>query len=598
MAIRNSRNPIMRHLQRHARLASIYRLAEDSLQPIPQYPAAVTSAYLWPTGEALGEGLPGDEVPAGDEPQTGVSSRAQPAVSTSQPGLVAPPPAASHPAAGMIQAQPAAGSEKSNRGTPETPLSARQSPIPTRQSNVLASRRSAGARDQAASVPQRLAAPTASAPVAHPTPVPAEAARPGQNQASPAGEAGEEMGAATWNRLETIFHRHQAAESAASPAPLPPPTGAPRPSPESELPASPALIQLQPAPLTDQPAQVTPPTTGAEPAGSPPTAFAAPALIQRAPADPSSTPANLLPGWPEEEAGADAGAEAGADAGAGADTGEKTARLGQRLPLEAVWPVERSAPPAQTAGPLSPEPTEIPARPTPETTAGSARLDQLRSRLAQVTPGQGSNSSVELIPTRRPRPAVLHATGLADAPAQPALTVEETEVNHPSGFVSGAEAVQNQPSAHPAPISVDPAAVTLQRKTNSSPEAVQSPPSGTRSLPVEPPAGLVPTSIGDLPADLWSLIGQPPPPAKIPPAPAAPIQTSPAADQSSQWVQRAEEDAPGAPNPAETNDATKPVASAADLAPTNAPDLDQLARSVYAEVRRRLTLEWERMHRR
>jgi hypothetical protein len=89
----------------------------------------------------------------------------------------------------------------------------------------------------------------------------------------------------------------------------------------------------------------------------------------------------------------------------------------------------------------------------------------------------------------------------------------------------------------------------------------------------------VETEIGTLPADLWELIDRRPPPPETgrPVTVAAPaLQRAPAAELAAPV------------GPAETADAKREV---------DGPevDVDELARQVYAQLRRRLLVEWERL---
>jgi hypothetical protein len=145
----------------------------------------------------------------------------------------------------------------------------------------------------------------------------------------------------------------------------------------------------------------------------------------------------------------------------------------------------------------------------------------------------------------------------------------------------------------------------------------------TQETPSPPPPSdtdaptMVETEIGPLPGDLWELIGEPvptnetPSPAKSPaqplpdarsegepptraapavepeaPTPVAPVPSRPASSPTT--VQRAE-----APTDVETE--TESQSPETDERSDGGVDVDELARRVYGEVRRRLAVEMERM---
>ena len=117
------------------------------------------------------------------------------------------------------------------------------------------------------------------------------------------------------------------------------------------------------------------------------------------------------------------------------------------------------------------------------------------------------------------------------------------------------------------------------------------------------------TEIGPLPVDLWELIGESPPAVRPQPmqtaSPAAsgmPVQRESLAPQNGKkipeapagFVQRQVE--PGA---AVSQGASGAADSASQAGQPQAEiDMDELARRVYGEVKKRLALEWERMRRR
>ncbi len=223
-----------------------------------------------------------------------------------------------------------------------------------------------------------------------------------------------------------------------------------------------------------------------------------------------------------------------------------------RPPLEAAWPVERreaaaSAPPP----PLIVEP--ILPRHTPENA-------QVASALQAVAAERPSGSSVEVIPPRRPRPA-----------NAPTLIQRAPEKKAPP---------RQPPKPQPQQSAAD----------------------------VE----TVPTAIGPLPADLWRLIGDDLPmvmraavpetqtePERLmaaqrssaPPETSAPErpQTQPAAIQATAATAQA-------PTTTETTGSSPEAEAESETsAETAEPDVDELARRVYSEIKRKLSVEWERM---
>lgn len=116
------------------------------------------------------------------------------------------------------------------------------------------------------------------------------------------------------------------------------------------------------------------------------------------------------------------------------------------------------------------------------------------------------------------------------------------------------------------------------------PEAGSQTPSAPRrqNTATPPPATPVPTEIGPLPADLWTLLGETPPASTAPPPPVImrSVDTAPAP---------APQLAPAAPAPAPD---ASPTADAED-----GINVDELARRVYDQLKRRLSTDWERTRR-
>jgi hypothetical protein len=282
----------------------------------------------------------------------------------------------------------------------------------------------------------------------------------------------------------------------------------------------------------------------------------------------------------------------------------------QRLPLESVWPVEAA---------YSPSAYQPPAlRSAPETalpsTPATAEVETVRGALGQVRPGQATDSSIELVATRRPRlpkiPPGAEAQAVQKAPSQ-AVDAGLERSAMVSAELAGPGMANIETGAWTAP--------AIQRDV--SPGAAA--PVEASAEPAHTPAPeSVPTPVGPLPADLWKLIGQPvpgqepeaqpgieQPTADAGAAAARPDTTisQPAEAQianheypSFQWIQRSaaeEEDETSQASSASERASTAQLPARAENHPAAEPDVDQLAKRVYAEVRRRLQQEWERLRR-
>ncbi len=151
----------------------------------------------------------------------------------------------------------------------------------------------------------------------------------------------------------------------------------------------------------------------------------------------------------------------------------------QAVPLEAIWPVEKTAKHEETAA-VQPIPSTMPIQ---RTAADQAQDAQVRVKLQVVTPAHPSDSSVELVTPRRPRPAM-----------------------------------PGKKTAAPA----------VQRKTKKGEVAKAQERVGKTVSP--PAATTIETEIGPLPADLWDYIGTEPPIAtptnQEPTGPASKIRTT------------------------------------------------------------------------
>ncbi len=282
--------------------------------------------------------------------------------------------------------------------------------------------------------------------------------------------------------------------------------------------------------------------------------------------------------------------------------------------LEAVWPVQRFP---DTAISPKPVPPDVPAAgEAPEVLPHNEHVGQI---LQSVASGLPSDSLVELVTPRKPRPASERKETL------PVQRQESPEAPRPT--------VQTESATVIAP----PPGETLLRE----------------AAPVRPDVKPVQTEIGPLPSDLWGLIGQPQPEAaqpSVPPAQVLPVRQSalqrhvtenepvqrelarPAAPPATPQVPSPEE-RPSAEQPEEvdvpetgayyeaviypsgTADAEGPanvVQRAVEISEITSeveppssggeqagpgPNVEELAQRVYSEIRRRLSVEFERWRR-
>ena len=254
----------------------------------------------------------------------------------------------------------------------------------------------------------------------------------------------------------------------------------------------------------------------------------------------------------------------------------------ERLALEDVWPVQRKETNVVKAGDLPIDPVEV-AEPMRHEKPEAAQIHQV---MRQVAAAKTSDSSVELILPRRQRPTV------------------------------PTPAVQRQPSL--------PARQTPTSPTEGS--------GGSRSD--SPPQAYVPTEIGPLPGDLWEILGAPMPtptapagqtgsPAVMRAAAAAESSVSLAEPPTSYPVQApnagtngytnghtpvvqrevTSDTGPSQPSSVATVQSGMPTRTAsaqegggqgAEAGEQGEVNVEELARQVYSEVKRRIAVDWER----
>lgn len=569
---RTARNPLIRHLQRHTRLATLQRMPDvheraifnaESWSPVQNWP--VVKAHLW-------RPLVQDETFVSEETGTAPIQANAPLRTPYKPGQPAQVPA--NPMARPVE-------------TPETDMPQRPQPA----------------------IPVRPAIQRTSETAATPRIPPATA---------PTGRDDEDR---NWRRLQAILHRHQEMESQPqtplAAAEKPAPSSAESQPPGPREPENQTMIVTPTVPAPGNPTPLPGETTPGKPMKVDPlngpvdvnvtaqgfTSFPAeesvhadlrPATaqkenvpIQKQPA--VNQPVQPLPDVVEASTGLEP--EYLEEPSQGDDLPPE-----QPLPLEAVWPVqtiqrspalhEASAPPALITG-----------QPVRE-----QDIETLRAALDQVAPGKVSESSIELIPPRKPRPVstqsqpagkgkhIDHAAPVEQtSDASTAAQIQSETVDR--GATGGNQI--DSSAENPAPQAAVP--TPLQR------EVLNGPSQPTGEEPHQTPArasDVVDTAIGPLPGDLWKLIGEPVPRQNLAAPPVissqqSQVSRSEAAPAETSTILQREPEPSQAP----------PASSASDTAAPGQEtggeiDIDQLAKRVYAEVRRRLSVEWDRMRRR
>lgn len=443
----------------------------------------------------------------------------------------------------------------------------------------------------------------------HSTDAPAPAGEPASPQAAgeqdrrPATAQEERVGLTPTHREEPALHR--AAIEPGNDLPRPQPDverGAPSPEVEGPptLPAIPTVATPTPPPAL---AETVPLNRSSEPGALGARANEVKPVPRRGDQEPKPEPPPVVrfapPPVDQAEGGERAGSRAAqqvAEATHAAESPEAPPDVPgspreQAVPLEQAWAVQRM--PGQPYPPLDRStgaaPT-VPPTPVPDMAAAAPRSAvAVRHLLEGVASAAPTQSSVELIPPRRPRPG--------EWAAQPER----------GGQVRGGPGPSETPQTRAAPL---------------------------------PEPQLVRTEIGPLPSDLWDLIGEPAPLPDTPPEPypRAPVQAvSPPAERAPADIHV--EGGRHTPGVEASHAPARPVAPAPvghDRPPEAAPqpqipsptiqrlaaterpetattgaspdgglreedasraavDIDSLARRVYREIKRRLATERERM---
>ena len=329
---------------------------------------------------------------------------------------------------------------------------------------------------------------------------------------------------ANWRRLETIFRRHQERDESAGEATAPQP---------DNQPAAPASQPMDTAPEASPQVEATGQTPIGKDTSADMSAASKPGPIQRQPASPAEPmPRQNLPTNEPAAAAAPTPAE-----NTPAQVEPPATQPTQKLPLEAVWPVQRSpqepAAPAPISSarqtPSSPETgiqvaqtepdaaTLIARPPAPPIRPGEAKTGKLAEGHPELQPSQTSrpgspppdlpatkpsDSSIEVIQPRRPHPLRPPVSSPETANQAAALPAESEPPARPDGQPAGAQ-TQIQTEKEPS------------KPKTTSPESSQRPEMADQL----PQPRQVQTEIGPLPEDLWQLLGEEPPGAEDDTAP-------------------------------------------------------------------------------
>lgn len=232
-------------------------------------------------------------------------------------------------------------------------------------------------------------------------------------------------------------------------------------------------------------------------------------------------------------------------------------------PLQAVWPVQQAKNPLQVIQRVPAEKLTAPIERDRQTES------QVRSILGSISAEKPTDTGIQLMTPRRPRPRVQRKTGnRQQATTNGKLPIEngQLKIENDVQGVSEINAAQPKHSA-----------------------------SGNGVIQRQAPA-TIQTDVGPLPSDLWQLMGKEPPPSgsiatamplvqrsTVPPDvdPNLVIQRAVAIEPITAIVQ-----APSTPDQGEGGEEGEPNV-----------DTDELARQVYAQLKRRLSAEMERQFR-
>jgi hypothetical protein len=263
---------------------------------------------------------------------------------------------------------------------------------------------------------------------------------------------------------------------------------------------------------------------------------------------------------------------------------QPNADANQPLPLNAIWPVKRidSSEQIQVDQTFGPSTPSTPAARVVR--AQNTDNEFIRSALQSVAPEQPTSSHIELITPRAPRPQ----------PSRPAILQRKADLP-----------AQDQVKEMPA--NANP----IGPEENLSVEQPLIPETQQIHAVLPPTQRMVPTEIGLLPSDLWSLIGEPAPTDGIKEQPRSETHPShPSPNTPPTHIQRTVmiEDRSGEETGRQAEVEAQPSPSGQDAHTNQQPaaprpgsseiNLEQLAQQVYAEIRTKLQVEWERLRHR
>jgi hypothetical protein len=272
------------------------------------------------------------------------------------------------------------------------------------------------------------------------------------------------------------------------------------------------------------------------------------------------------------------------------DTSRRAEPHRDRPPLHEIWSVQNTAPRSKSAS--SPPTITSQALPT-----GTDTTPQVQQVMRQAVSGRPTRSSIEVIQPRRPRPSTLPTEG----PRVPGYGE-----SRPSSVDSEVGRDIDRETAHQRPTQGENSSSELDERSE-----------------------MIETEIGLLPEDLWELIGEPTPTkgkvpdsrstqierptetgaGKLPRERAVPIALPSEGEGLSSETNGPHDQPPSLPAPpapasgaativqrTESSEAeTSDTQSEAEEASEGDVDIDELARRVYGEVRRRIAVELERM---
>ncbi len=261
----------------------------------------------------------------------------------------------------------------------------------------------------------------------------------------------------------------------------------------------------------------------------------------------------------------------------------------QSLPLEEAWPVERLQQPTQKfiqRAEVSPAETYNPPVELPAEEAA-----QIHRLMQDVKPGQPSDSMLEMITPLKPRP-VMSVTEQAEEPVE--AQAGEENISRETQRIQ----TSPSPSTGQVPPGLSPELAHLwgmldEMQSGQGASEEKGEPQGTPEPSWEDRSTL------ELPGVLPGSPAGRPEKDEIDQqirAAEAPART---AHVETPLVQRQETPAAGTISSADSSQpVSQPAAETSEPAESSAGvDVDQLARQVYAEVKRKLALEWERMRR-